>query len=155
MKFILLCLITVVNALKLGNVVFYPIATTLRNRRLDTTKKLWIIRPTIHPEASTIHAYLGNGTFLVKSSYLAEFNDGEYAPYEPHHKYRSTMNTTRGIIIKCITTKSHLTMVTPIILSDTRFLVKGPVSMDVVHAIAKSQNVLWNAHTSLFANDQD
>ena len=111
-----------------------------RERMLSVRgSKLWILRTSsIPPE---VHAYVGPRTYIVRSDMLAEYT-GEYAPLEAQHKYPFNMNTSLGIIIRCIDV-AELQYVSPIILSKQRAFLKGPISNRVLNAVASQSTVLW------------
>jgi len=115
-------------------------ASTRRARSLSSLPRLWFVQTSTHPDAPL--AFVGNSTFLVKSADLAD-SDGRYAPVEAYHKYRNTLNTTLGIVIKCIDVRLPFKYGKPRILSANRVYMPGPMHLNIIDLIAQSTNVLW------------
>jgi hypothetical protein len=122
---------------------FRPIAKhTLRARSLSSAARLWVLKTDTHPPRDMVHAYLGKGMFIVRSVSLVEYT-GHYAPLEAVHKHRPGLNTTLGVVVRCIDAHSAPHGLGAQVLSARRVFIPGPLDAAQLRYLGSSHNVLW------------
>jgi len=115
-----------------------------RASTLSAEPKLFLVQTGVHPPAEVVRGYLGRGVYLVHTP-TPEGLGGNFSLYQAHHKYDPGINTTLGVVIKCVNSSRTFHYGRPRPLSRTRAFLKGPVHANALQLIAQSHNVIWIA----------